>query len=147
MFGEQPSASKWNILGTNDASFNDGTGIGNDVIDASKMIYGMVRNRQGSTTGDNSWASSGSNNTDTSSKNVFIQVGSIGSSAAGAVTVTFPTAYTYAPIVLLSAERGAGIAIPVLESTPSTTTASVSCWVSDTPARIAVTVRWIAIGQ
>lgn len=27
VFGEQPSASKWNILGTNDASFNDGTGI------------------------------------------------------------------------------------------------------------------------
>ncbi len=28
-FGEQPSAAKWNILGTNDASFNDGTGIAN----------------------------------------------------------------------------------------------------------------------
>ncbi len=28
VFGEQPSAAKWNILGTNDASFNDGTGIG-----------------------------------------------------------------------------------------------------------------------
>jgi hypothetical protein len=27
VFGEQPSASKWGILGTNDASFNDGTGI------------------------------------------------------------------------------------------------------------------------
>lgn len=26
-FGEQPSQAKWNILGTNDASFNDGTGI------------------------------------------------------------------------------------------------------------------------
>ena len=26
-FGEKPSAAKWNILGTNDASFNDGTGI------------------------------------------------------------------------------------------------------------------------
>ena len=26
-FGEQPSASKWNILGTNDAAFNNGTGI------------------------------------------------------------------------------------------------------------------------
>ncbi len=25
--GEQPTAAKWNILGTNDASFNDGTGI------------------------------------------------------------------------------------------------------------------------
>lgn len=28
VFGEQPSAAKWNILGANDASFNDGTGIG-----------------------------------------------------------------------------------------------------------------------
>lgn len=27
VFGEQPSAAKWNILGTNDASFNDGTGV------------------------------------------------------------------------------------------------------------------------
>lgn len=32
VFGEQPSATKWNILGTNDASFNDGTGIGVDTI-------------------------------------------------------------------------------------------------------------------
>lgn len=27
VFGEQPSAAKWNILGTNDAAFNNGTGI------------------------------------------------------------------------------------------------------------------------
>lgn len=32
VFGEQPSAAKWNILGTNDASFNDGTGIADDKI-------------------------------------------------------------------------------------------------------------------
>ncbi len=32
VFGEQPSASKWNILGQNDAGFNDGTGIGDDAI-------------------------------------------------------------------------------------------------------------------
>lgn len=32
VFGEQPSATKWNILGSNDASFNDGTGIGDGVI-------------------------------------------------------------------------------------------------------------------
>lgn len=31
-FGEQPSAAKWNILGTNDASFNDSTGFGNGVF-------------------------------------------------------------------------------------------------------------------
>lgn len=28
VFGETPSASKWNLLGSNDASFNDGSGIG-----------------------------------------------------------------------------------------------------------------------
>lgn len=32
VFGEQPSAAKWNILGTNDSSFNDGTGINTGVI-------------------------------------------------------------------------------------------------------------------
>lgn len=32
VFGEQPTAAKWNILGTNDASFNDGTGIADDAI-------------------------------------------------------------------------------------------------------------------
>jgi hypothetical protein len=31
VFGEQPSAAKWNILGTNDASFNDGTGLPNGI--------------------------------------------------------------------------------------------------------------------
>lgn len=28
----QPSAAKWNILGSNDASFNDGTGIADDAV-------------------------------------------------------------------------------------------------------------------
>ena len=32
VYGEQPTAAKWNILGTNDASFNDGTGIADDAI-------------------------------------------------------------------------------------------------------------------
>jgi len=36
-FGEQPSAAKWNILGTNDASFNDGTGIGDNAIQAASL--------------------------------------------------------------------------------------------------------------
>ena len=36
-FGEQPTAAKWNILGTNDASFNDGTGIGTSAIDSDNL--------------------------------------------------------------------------------------------------------------
>lgn len=42
VFGEQPSAAKWNILGTNDASFNDGTGIGTSVIDHTKVANGAI---------------------------------------------------------------------------------------------------------
>lgn len=42
VFGEQPSAAKWNILGTNDASFNDGTGIADDAITYAHLAAGAV---------------------------------------------------------------------------------------------------------
>lgn len=38
--GEQPTAAKWNLLGTNDASFNDGTGIGTSAITPEKLFAG-----------------------------------------------------------------------------------------------------------
>ncbi len=37
VFGEQPSAAKWSILGANDASFNDGSGIGTSAITTPKV--------------------------------------------------------------------------------------------------------------
>ncbi len=40
VYGETPSASKWNILGTNDASFNDGTGIAVSAITPEKLLTG-----------------------------------------------------------------------------------------------------------
>ena len=40
VFEEQPSVAKWNILGTNDASFNDGTGIGDGAITPEKLLSG-----------------------------------------------------------------------------------------------------------
>lgn len=46
VFGEQPSASKWNILGTNDASFNDGTGIADDAIIARHIANNAISNAQ-----------------------------------------------------------------------------------------------------
>lgn len=36
-FGEQPSAAKWNIIGTNMAGFNDGTAIGTNAIAAASL--------------------------------------------------------------------------------------------------------------
>lgn len=38
---EQPSVAKWNILGTNDASFNDGTGIADAAITPAKRSGGF----------------------------------------------------------------------------------------------------------
>lgn len=37
IYGEIPSATKWNILGSNDASFNDGTGIATGAVTSSKI--------------------------------------------------------------------------------------------------------------
>lgn len=41
VFGEQPSASKWNILGTNDAGFKDGTNIDAGAITNSHLASGI----------------------------------------------------------------------------------------------------------
>lgn len=40
--GEQPSAAKWNIIGSNMAGFNDGTAIGNASIGPSKLATGAA---------------------------------------------------------------------------------------------------------
>ena len=146
-FGEQPSAAKWNILGTNDASFNDGTGIGADAIKSSQMFYGLVRNRQGGTTGAGSWVTTGSSNTDVSATDTFIQVGSKASSNGGAVSVTFPTAYTQAPVVVISNNTSGAAHFAEIEATPTTTGFSFAVWntvgalVNNEP------VFWVAIGQ
>lgn len=44
IYGETPSAAKWNLLGTNDASFNDGTGILDDAIIARHVSDGIIKN-------------------------------------------------------------------------------------------------------
>lgn len=40
VFGEQPSAAKWNILGTNDAGFKDGSNIDPSAITPEKLLTG-----------------------------------------------------------------------------------------------------------
>lgn len=43
VFGEQPSAAKWNILGTNDASFNDGSGFATGVLQKNPYSFSAYR--------------------------------------------------------------------------------------------------------
>ena len=47
VFSEQPSTAKWNILGTNDASFNDGTGIGTGAILPSSLSSTSIKGATG----------------------------------------------------------------------------------------------------
>lgn len=42
VYGEQPTAAKWNQLGTNDAGFKDGTNIDNDAILNRHLASGIV---------------------------------------------------------------------------------------------------------
>lgn len=42
VFGEQPTAAKWNQLGTNDAGFRDGTNIQDDAIDSRHITDGAI---------------------------------------------------------------------------------------------------------
>jgi hypothetical protein len=109
------------------------------------MLNGLVANRQGNTTGDNDWIGSGTNNTDTSAKNVFIQVGEQVSSASVVVTVTFPVAFTKAPLVFMTCINGASISIPQLNANPTTT--NFTFIVNSASAQIAANTQWWAVGQ
>lgn len=52
VFGEQPSAAKWNILGTNDSSFNDGTGIADGAATKSNIYCFRAYDSGGTTLTD-----------------------------------------------------------------------------------------------
>jgi len=145
VFGEQPSASKWNILGSNDASFNDGTGIGTDAIKSSKLFYGLVRYRQGGASGDATWITKGTTNTATDAKDVFIQVGSITGNTSGSDTaIVFPTAYTYAPLVFATAITANSANIYAAVNSITTTGCNVRQVEGNGSAE---SIAWMAIGQ
>lgn len=99
VFGEQPSASKWNILGTNDASFNDGSGIADDAILARHILAGAVGGTELSTSALLLGSASRTSNTSTASTS-FVDTASLTS------TVTVP-AGGRSVLVLLEADRWA----------------------------------------
>lgn len=103
--GEQPTAAKWNILGTNGASFNDGTGIGDNAIltrhvtDANitspKLTEAFFRGRQQALLAN------------TTPTGLTVQFGwsfvtGTGVSLRASKTITFPTAFSVTPIVFMS---------------------------------------------
>lgn len=142
VFGEQPSAAKWNILGSNDASFNDGSGIANDAITDTKLVNGKIYRRQGGSA--TVWGTAGTTTYDTSSTDVKLQTGTIALDAAPKA-VTFPVAFTYAPQVFAQVvTRTTNIFTPV--DTVTTTGFNITGITDGGAANTTQTVNWLAIG-
>lgn len=92
VFGEQPTAAKWNILGTNDESFHDGTGIDDDVILERHIAAGtLIENTHYQTDNNNSISS-------TLDAKIQFQAGwaqELGNNTTSmTAAVTFPTPFT-----------------------------------------------------
>lgn len=74
-----------------------------------------------------------------------MQAGCRLSSNSAAVTITFPNAYNFAPLVFLTVINSAAN-IPTLNSNPTTTSFEFVVWTT-AGALTAQTVLWFAIGQ
>ena len=133
----------------------DGTNGGQLNVD---NIYGFTKckYRQGGTTGDNSWTTQGTSNTDTSAKNIIIQCGSqitanttggptYGWYTSAALTVTFPTAYSQIPLVFLTPYSDHGIVQLIWTSISKTSFQVRGLCPASVAAGVAFT--WQAIGQ
>lgn len=131
-------------MGTNDASFNDGTGIGNDAITDTKLIYGKLRTRQGGSA--TNWSTSGTNTYDYSATNTFIQCGVIAVNSSD-LTVTFPTAFNQVPIVVASVITAAADNDYARLKTLTATSFHVAVIDSGGAADTTETIAWIAIGE
>lgn len=122
-----------------------GKGTGVPVLSGGK-VKGLVKNRQGGTSGDGAWNTAGTTNTDTTSKAVFIQCGTQACTGSN-VTITFPTAFSQIPV---------GFVTPITANTQnsfarissiSTTQMVVELFTNSTTAVTAENFSWLAIGQ
>jgi hypothetical protein len=120
--------------------------IASAAITAAKMQYGLIRNRQGGTTGDGSWATTGSSNTDTSATGVFIQSGSVALTGDGVdFTITFPVAYNQIPVVFASSNTTSSTNSYCAINTVTTTSFKIRHLTGGSGAT--ETGVWLAIGQ
>lgn len=116
-------------------------------VKAADLVNGFVYRRQGGTTGDGSWHSAGTSNTDTTQKDTFVQVGSNSAASTGSNTVTFPAAYNQVPVVLATVTSATGANVWVRISAITTTTFTYQL-LSDTNTGVSgETISWVAIGQ
>lgn len=117
-------------------------------ITAAKLSHGVIYRRQGSTTGDASWYTGGTSNTDTSAKEVFIQVGSAIYPGTGTLTVTFPVTFNQVPLVFAQVTTAVSQNSWVRISAVTATTFSTQVFINNTTTTgDNQTFSWMAVGQ
>lgn len=137
-------ASSLDDMVENIEALADGSGLNDDAVTAAKMKYGMIRARRGGTTGDNSWGTGGTSNTDTSAKDAFEQVGAVVGAGSGVdVAVTFPVAFTVVPVVFTTPQTANAANVTVAVNTVTTT----SCNIRQIGGTGVETIGWRAVGQ
>lgn len=113
-------------------------------LKALKSIYGFTRSRQGGSS--TNWSTTGTTTYDVSAVDTYTQCGVIAVNA-NPTTITFPTAYTYTPVVVACTFGAASANVFTIVLT-STTTNFTLRQVND--SGVATTTEkafWIAIGQ
>lgn len=119
--------------------------IAADAVTATEMLYGMLRGRRGGTTGDSTYITAGTSNTDTSAKNVFFQAGAVALSTVGTdVAVTFPNAYAVAPLVICSTITAGAANVGCTVNSITTTGFNIRAYDGNGSSE---TAAWFAIGQ
>lgn len=129
------------VLNTNNSVVTSNISAG--AVTAAQMQYGMVRYRQGGTTGAGSWLSTGTSNTNTSTTSVFTQVGS-NAATAQTTSITFPTSFTQVPIVSVTPSGSGGVFSAGWYTVNETTTGFQFVAADYTKV---TAIKWIAIGQ
>ena len=122
------------------------TKIADDAVTAAKLAKGMIKNRRGGTSGDASWGSNGTTNTDTSAKAVFFQCGSCAVTSVD-MLVSFPESYTYPPIVVATTNSAGSSNAFAIVNGVSTTGFNIRTITDGGSGSTTEGVYWLAMGQ
>lgn len=135
------------IAATTSIKQNGKDSLGNLMYNRShQAARTLVKARQGGASGDATWLTPGTTYTDVGNKSVFVQVGSVTMStgAGGDAVVTFPTPYTFAPLVFAMPQTAVSVNQIAGINTVTTTGFNMR---TTSAGGAGETGAWIAIGQ
>jgi hypothetical protein len=119
------------------------TNITDDAVTAAKMLNGQIYKRRGGSA--TVWGTAGTTDYDVSASDVRIQCGTTANSGSPTAH-TFPTAYTYAPVVVANVVTAVGANTFAVVSSVTTTGFSCQVVTDAGVANTGQTINWIAIG-